>query len=48
MRKCWAESLGNCSDFISGEHIVNPGLFATDIIIVQGLGWCRVYVRKGG
>jgi hypothetical protein len=40
-RKCWAESLGNCSESISGEHIVTAGLFATDMISVQGLSWCR-------
>ena len=41
MRKCWAESLGNCSDSLSGEHIVSKGLFTDDMIAVQGLSWCK-------
>ena len=41
MRKCWAEVLGNCSDSLSGEHIVSKGLFATDMVGVQGLSWCK-------
>ena len=40
MRKCWAESLGNCSDTLSGEHIVSKGLFTNDMVVVQGLSWC--------
>jgi hypothetical protein len=41
MRTCWAKSLGNCSDSLSGEHLVSAGLFATDTVCVQGLSWCR-------
>ena len=41
MRKCWAECLGNCSDTISGEHIISKGLFTNDIVAVQGLSWCK-------
>ena len=41
MRKCWAESLGNCSDTMSGEHTVSKGLFTGDIVAVQGLSWCK-------
>jgi hypothetical protein len=41
MRKCWAACLGNCSDKMSGEHIVTAGLFVTDLIVVQGLSWCK-------
>jgi hypothetical protein len=40
-RKCWAECLGNCSDTISGEHIVSKGLFINDLVAVQGLNWCK-------
>jgi hypothetical protein len=40
-RKCWARDLGGCSDAISGEHIVTAGLFETDVVAVQGFGWCR-------
>lgn len=41
MRKCWAESLGNCSDTLSGEHTVSKGLFIDDMVVVQGLSWCK-------
>ena len=41
MRKCWADSLGDCSDTLSGEHIVSKGLFINDLIAVQGLSWCK-------
>lgn len=40
-RKCWAESLGGCSDKLSGEHIVTAGLFSNDLVAVQGLPWCK-------
>jgi hypothetical protein len=40
-RKCWAESLGNCSDTLSGEHIISKGLFLNDMVMVQGLDWCK-------
>jgi hypothetical protein len=41
MRKCWAESLGDCSDKLTGEHIVSAGLFQNDMVCVQGLDWCK-------
>jgi len=41
VRKCWAESLGNCSDTLSGEHIVSKGLFVNEMVTVQGLRWCK-------
>jgi hypothetical protein len=41
MRECWANSLGGCSETISGEHLVSRGLFDTGGVIVQGLPWCR-------
>jgi hypothetical protein len=41
VRKCWAECLGNCSDTLSGEHIVSKGLFVNDVVAVQGLDWCK-------
>jgi hypothetical protein len=41
VRKCWAESLGNCSDTLSGEHTVSKGLFTDDRVVVQGLSWCK-------
>jgi hypothetical protein len=41
MRRCWASCLGNCSDKISGEHLISAGLFTQDSIRVKGLAWCR-------
>lgn len=41
MRKCWAEALGNCSDTLSGEHIVTAGLFPNSMVAVQGFSWCK-------
>jgi hypothetical protein len=40
MKKCWAASLGGCSDKMSGEHIVSAGIFPGDKVSVQGLPWC--------
>jgi hypothetical protein len=41
MKKCWAASLGDCSDKISGEHIVSAGLFSGGKILVKGFPWCQ-------
>lgn len=44
MRKdvCWAEALGDCSDKLTGEHVVSKGLFPdTSRIFVHGLSWCK-------
>ena len=40
MKKCWAASLGNCSDKMSGEHLVTAGIFSTETVMVQGFPWC--------
>src|ERR1700691_2797166 len=40
MKKCWAASLGNCSDRMSGEHLVTAGIFSTETVMVQGFPWC--------
>lgn len=40
MRRCWASCLGDCSDKISGEHIITNGTFLTDTVKVKGLPWC--------
>jgi hypothetical protein len=45
MDKCWAKSLGDCSDKMSGEHLVTAGIFSTDKVMVQGFSWCKD-VRK--
>lgn len=41
MKKCWAASLGDCSDKQSGEHIVTAGIFSSDAVTVQGFSWCK-------
>jgi hypothetical protein len=40
MRTCWAACLGDCSDKISGEHIITDGVFLVDAVKVRGLPWC--------
>jgi len=40
MRTCWAACLGDCSDKISGEHIITEGVFLADAVKVKGLPWC--------
>lgn len=47
MNRCWARSLGNCSDKMSKEHTVTAGLFP-DSVIVQGFSWCKVEPKKIG
>jgi len=40
MQTCWAACLGDCSDKISGEHIITDGIFLADSVKVKGLPWC--------
>jgi hypothetical protein len=39
MKKCWAASLGDCSDKMSGEHIVSAGIFPGNTVNIKGLSW---------
>lgn len=41
MKKCWAACLGDCSEKLSGEHIVTAGIFSSDKVNVHGLPWCK-------
>jgi hypothetical protein len=41
MERCWAKSLGDCSNRISGEHIFTAGLFEEDRVFIQGMDWCK-------
>lgn len=43
---CWAESLGNCSDKISREHIITDGMFPAPTLHVKGLPWCMEEFRE--
>jgi hypothetical protein len=40
MGTCWAACLGDCSDKISGEHIITDGVFLVDTVKVKGFSWC--------
>ncbi len=40
MRTCWAACLGDCSDKLSGEHVITEGVFLDDAVKVKGLSWC--------
>ena len=39
-KECWAACLGDCSNKITGEHVVTKGTFTVDSIRVKGLPWC--------
>jgi hypothetical protein len=32
--------LGDCSDKLSGEHVITDGVFLVDAVKVKGLSWC--------
>jgi hypothetical protein len=38
MTYCWVESLGDCSDKLSREHIVSEGMFPDQVLRVVGGG----------
>lgn len=40
MEKCYANSIGNCSEKLSGEHIVSKGIL-DDQIEIMGFPWCK-------
>ncbi len=40
MRKCWASCLGDCSDKMSGEHVITAGVHLSETVKVKGLPWC--------
>ena len=48
MRKCWAACLGDCSEKISGEHLVSAGMFLSAKVRVQGLQWCSSEPKEIG
>jgi hypothetical protein len=41
MPKCWAKSMGNCSEEQSGEHYLSRGLFTAQTVIVGGFSWLK-------
>lgn len=41
MDSCWAACLGDCSNKISREHLVSEAAFTNEVVMVQGLPWCK-------
>ena len=39
--KCWANSLNDCCEKITREHIISEGVLP-DLIDIQGFSWCTV------
>src|SRR2546426_3801833 len=39
-RRCWARSIGDCSEKLSGEHLVSKALFS-ESVTVRGFDWCK-------
>lgn len=37
MGRCWASCLGDCSDKISGEHVITAGIHLSETMKVKGL-----------
>src|SRR5438552_1752759 len=46
-RQCWAKSLSECSDQMSGEHLLTKALFPNGLAI-RGFPWCRGEVKTVG
>lgn len=47
MRECWAACLGDCSEKLSGEHLITSGVFLADEVRVKGLPWCPDFKTIG-
>ena len=41
MKNCWANTLGNCSNKRSLEHLISQNLFDSRTIKIQGFDWCK-------
>ena len=48
MEKCWASSLGQCSDKMSREHLVSKGIFENRSFMVKGFKWCKDEYKNVG
>jgi hypothetical protein len=47
MRRCWANSLGDCAGPISGEHLITAGLFGdAKLLFIQGMDWCKSELKE--
>ena len=45
--KCWASSLGGCSDKISREHTITKAMFLDEELTVSGMPWCAEPKKVG-
>jgi hypothetical protein len=41
MKRCWAESLGDCEGGISKEHYITEGMWKNKAVVVCGFDWCK-------
>jgi hypothetical protein len=48
MKACWAQSLGNCSDKITKEHLVSATFFPGNSVSVIGFEWCKTNFKSIG
>jgi len=46
-RRCWARSFSECSDQMSGEHLVSKALFPAGVT-VRGFSWCKGEAKTVG
>lgn len=47
MKKCWANSYGQCGNKITGEHLISKSIL-NKRIIVQGFSWCKDQPKEIG
>ena len=47
MKNCWANSLGNCSGKLTGEHIISNSILDKKIK-VKGFSWCKDEPKEVG
>lgn len=48
MKKCWANSLGNCRGKITGEHIISQSVFINETLKISGFDWCKDEIKEIG
>lgn len=40
MKKCWANTIGQCGNKLTGEHLISNAILDKKIV-VQGFSWCK-------
>lgn len=50
MEKCWANSIGGCSEILSGEHLISKGILEKmgKMVKVEGFNWCKTESKEIG